>query len=70
MTWRFFDIDGDGIKTAKEAFYVIRTAVYIFSGLWAVLHVNSFTDIQFIATIAASFGSSVFETFLINKKNG
>jgi hypothetical protein len=68
MTWRFFDIDGDGVKTAKELFYVIRTGVYIFSGLWAVLHVSQFTDIQYLATIAASFGSSVFESFLINRK--
>lgn len=69
MTWRLFDIDGDGVKTAKEFFYVVRTAVYIFSGLWAVLHVSQFSDIQFIATIAASFGASVFETFIINWKS-
>lgn len=64
MTWNIFDSDNDGVKTFKELSFVLRTLIYLFSGLYAVLNVDRFTDTQFIGVIAASFGASVFEVFI------
>lgn len=70
MTWNLFDTDNDGTKTLIEIFQLLRIAIYLFAGLWSVIHVSEFSDVQFIAVIAASFGSSVFEMFLKAKIKG
>lgn len=69
MTWNLFDTDRDGEKTLLEVFSLMRIAIYLFCAVWTVMHAESFTDLKFVAVIAASFGSSVFEMFLKEKIN-
>jgi hypothetical protein len=65
MSWRFWDLDGDGVKTAMEFFTILRIAVYIACGAWASFHPKEYTDIQYIGTLTASFGAGMFEIFLL-----
>ena len=66
MTWIVWDRNQDGKITADEIFTNVRIAVYIFCGLWCCLHPEEYTTGKYLGTIAASFGASVFERFLLN----
>lgn len=74
MTWRFFDRDGDGIKTASEIAYAVRVTSYVLIP-WAMIIADIFSDtvfsdVKFIAGLAASFGAATFEIFIKAKYGG
>lgn len=68
MTLRqFFDSDNDKIITLMDILYYLRIGIYLFCAVWATLHIVDFSDVQYIAVIAASFGASTFEVFIKSK---
>lgn len=78
MTFRFWDRDGDGIKTADEIFYVLKMAFYLGLATYCVIvegltPEDRFSDFEFISIVTASFGASMYEAFLrlkFGKQNG
>lgn len=77
MTWKnIFDLDGDGVKTAKEFATTLRMFVYLGCAVYVIIAEgyypeDRFSDWEFISVVTASFGAAMFEKLLeIKKING
>lgn len=69
MTWRFFDADGDGVKTFKEFFTVVSQLTFLGLAIFAVVMEgitteDRYTELELMTIVAASFGAAVFVEFL------
>ena len=67
MSWRFWDRDGDGVKTADEFFFVIfypiRMSAYLFCLIYATVNSEHFDSEEFIFLVLSTFGLSGVELF-------